>query len=105
MWRMSCARLYYSMLYFIYHTVLATIDSDNIQNVTITEEERANFTCNFSKGDFDNISVFWTMAGGQYDCVTAEEDIGPDSNGCYTTETQSVLLIRNTSSLTPTSSN
>ena len=41
------------------------------------------------------------MDGGQYDCVTAEEDIGADSNGSYTTETQSVLLIRDTSSFTP----
>ena len=80
--------------------VLATIDSD-IQSVTITEKESANFTCNFSKGDLSS-TVYWTVDGEEHrDCVTAEEDIGPDSNGCYTIETQSVLLIRNTSSLTP----
>ena len=77
-----------------------TIDSD-IQSVTITEEESANFTCNFSKGDIHNISVYWTVDSGLYDCVTAEEDIGSDSNECYTTDTQSVLLIRDTSSFTP----
>ena len=71
-----------------------------INYVTITKKESANFTCNFSKRDFDDITVYWTVDGGQYDCVTAEEDIGADSNGCYTTETQSVLLIRNTSSFT-----
>ena len=81
--------------------VLGTIDSD-IQNVTITEEENANFTCKFSKGDVDS-TVYWTVDGREYDCVTAEEDIGADSNGCYTTETQSVLLIRNTSPFTPNS--
>ena len=79
--------------------VLGTIDSD-IQNVTITEEVNANFTCNFSKGDIDS-TVKWRVGGREYDCVTAEEDIGADSNGCYTNETQSVLLIRNSSSFTP----
>ena len=69
-----------------------------INNVTIAEEESANFTCNFSKRDFDDITVYWTVDDGQYDCVTAEEAIGADSNGCYTTKTQSVLLIKNTSS-------
>ena len=79
--------------------MLATIDSD-IQNVNITEGENASFTCNFSKGDVAS-TVEWTVGGGQYDCDTAEEDIEADSNGCYTTETQSVLLIRDTSSFTP----
>ena len=74
--------------------VLATIDND-IQNVTITEGESAQFTCNFSKGDL-NSTVYWTVDGSQYDCVTAEEDIEAGSNGCYTAESQSVLLIRNT---------
>ena len=78
--------------------MLGTIDSD-IQNVTITEEESANFTCNFYKGNVDS-TVYWTVDGGQYDCDTAEEGI---SNRCYTTETQSVLLIRDTSSFTPNS--
>ena len=75
--------------------MLATIDSD-IQNVNITEGENANFTCNFSKGDVPS-TVYWTVGGREYDCVTAE------GVGCYTTETQSVLLIRNTSSFIPNS--
>ena len=80
--------------------VLATIDSD-IQNVNITKGENANFTCNFSEGDVDS-TVKWRVGGHEYDCGTAEEeDIEADSNGCYTTETQSVLLIRDTSSFTP----
>ena len=82
--------------------MLATIDSD-IQNVIITEEENASFTCNFSEGDVDS-TVKWRVGGREYDCVTAEEeDIEADSNGCYTTEIQSVLLIRDTSSFTPDS--
>ena len=77
-----------------------SIDSD-IQNVTITEGENANFTCNFSEEAGDS-TVKWTVDGGrEYDCGTAEEVIGADSNGCYINETQSVLLIRNTSSFTP----
>ena len=43
----------------------------------------------------------WTVGGREYDCGTAEEDIEADSNGCYINETQSVLLIRDTSSFTP----
>ena len=35
------------------------------------------------------------MDDGQYDCVTAEEDIGAGSSGCFTNDTQSVLLVRN----------
>ena len=78
--------------------MLATIDSD-VQNVTITEEQDVNFACNFSKRDV-NITVYWTVDGGQYDCIE-EEDIGSESIECYNTETQSVLLIKNSSSLTP----
>ena len=80
--------------------VLATIDS-HIQSVNITQDESANFMCQFSKRDADDIRVYWTVDGGPYDCVTDEEDIEADSNGCYTTETQSVLMIRDTSSFTP----
>ena len=79
--------------------MLATIDND-IQNVNITKEESAQFTCNFSKGN-QIIDVYWTVEGKrQRDCGSAEEDVEAGSNGCYTTETQSVLLIRNTSSFT-----
>ena len=71
-----------------------------INYVGITVKESANFICNFSTRDFDDITVYWRVDGGQYDCVTTEEDIEADSNGCYTTETQSVLLIRDTSLFT-----
>ena len=76
----------------------ATIDSD-IQSVNITETESANFTCKFSRGDLDS-TVYWTVDCEEYNCIV-EEDIGSESIECYNTETQSVLLIRNTSSLTP----
>ena len=79
--------------------VLGTIDSD-IQGMTITEEESANFTCNFFRGN--QSIVYWTVDDKeQSNCFATEEEIRPDSNGCYTTETRSVLLIRNTSSFTP----
>ena len=84
---------------YTFIAVLTTVD-DNIQSLSITEGESASFTCNFSEGDVDS-TVEWTVGGREYDCGTAEEDIGADSNGCYTTETQSVLLIRNTGSFTP----
>lgn len=33
----------------------------------------------------------------KYDeCGTSEEDIGSDGNGCYTTDTQSIFLLKNT---------
>ena len=91
--------LYSFFSYLLIIAVLATIDSD-IQNVTITEEKNANFTCNFSKGDFDNITVYWTVDGEKRNC-RAEQDVGSETIECYNTETQSVLLIRNTSSFTP----
>ena len=75
---------------------MATIEND-VQNVSIVEGESANFTCNFSKGTVSDIDIDWAVDGDQYDeCGTTEGDTG---NGCYTTEgTQSVLLIRDTSS-------
>ena len=75
---------------------MATIEND-VQTVSIVEGESINFTCNFSKGNVSDIDIDWTVDGVQYDkCGTAEGDTG---NGCYTTEgTQSVLLIRDTSS-------
>ena len=91
--------LYSFFSYLLIIAVLGTIDSD-IQSVTITEEKSANFTCNFSKGDLDNITVYWTVDGEKRNCY-AEEDIGSETIACYNTETQSVLLIRDTSSFTP----
>ena len=82
--------------YLLFIAVLATIDSGNFQDVTITEEESANFTCKFSKGDSDSITVYWTVDGEKRNCH-AGEDVGSETIACYNTETQSVLLIRNTS--------
>ena len=93
------AGLYMRYIPFLPYTILIAVFAI-INYVGITEKESTNFTCNFSKRDFDNITVYWTVDGGQYDCDTAEEDIEADSNGCYTTETQSVLLIRNTGFIT-----
>ena len=75
---------------------MVTIEND-VQNVSIVEGESANFTCKFSKGTMSDIDIDWAVDGDQYDeCGTTEGDTG---NGCYTTEgTQSVLLIRDTSS-------
>ena len=91
------AGLYMHYIPFPPYTILIAVFAI-INYVGITEKESTNFTCNFSKRDFDNITVYWTVDGGQYDCVTAKEDIEADSNGCYTTETQSVLLIRDSGS-------
>ena len=66
-----------------------------IRNVTINGE-CASFTCSFFKGDVDS-NIHWEDKDHEYYCVTAEEVI---SNGCYTTETQSVFLIRNTNAST-----
>ena len=84
----------------LFTAVLASIDRD-IQSVT--EGETANFTCPFSKGDnaSDDFTVYWTVDGVEYDCVNREEDIRLDNIRCYTTETQSDLIIRNTSSYSP----
>ena len=79
--------------------MLGTIDSD-IQNMTITEEENANFTCNFSRGDLDSITVYWTVDGEKRNC-TAEEDVGSETIACYNTDSQSILLIRNTGLFVP----
>ena len=62
--------------------------------MSITEGENVTFTCQFSRRD-NNITIFWRVDDGQYDCVTAEEDIGAGSSGCFTNDTQSVLLVRN----------
>ena len=70
---------------------------NDVQNISIVKGESANFTCNFSKGTMSDIDIDWAVDGDQYDeCGTTEGDTG---NGCYTTEgTQSMLLIRDTSS-------
>lgn len=70
---------------------LATID--NIHNQTVTAGEKANFTCEFSTFENNNIAVFWTVAGGRFDCGTSEQGVTPGDNGCYGDDEQSVLVI------------
>ena len=85
-------------MYFLI-AVLATIEND-IQNVSVLEGERATFTCKFRKENISDIDIDWTVDGDQYDgCGSTEDDIAPDGNGCYTNDTHSVLVLRNTSSL------
>ena len=79
--------------------MLASIEND-IWNVSVMEGEMALFTCAFSKGDISDIDIDWIFNGDQYDeCVSIEEDIAPDGNGCYTNDTHSVLVLKNTDSL------
>ena len=79
--------------------MLASIEND-IWNVSVLEGEMALFTCAFSKGDISDIDIDWIFNGDYYDvCVSTEEDIAPDGNECYTNDTHSVLVLRNTNSL------
>lgn len=78
---------------------MASIE-EGLQDVRIHQGEIAEFTCKFSKGDVLQIDVDWMVGNVKYDdCArgTAEEDLGSDGNGCYTTDTQSVLLLKNNS--------
>ena len=97
-----CEHLFASYIgYHLFTAVLSTIENgieNGIQNVSIPNNgESVTFTCKFSKVTVSDIDIDWTVDGDQYDeCGTTEGDTG---NGCYTTEgTQSVLLIRDTSS-------
>lgn len=67
--------------------------------MSVFEGESATFTCKLSKGSVSDIGVNWIFDGDQYECVSTEDDIAPDGNGCYTNDTRSVLLLRNISSL------
>ena len=79
--------------------VLASIEND-IQSVSIFEAENVTFTCEFLKGTISNIDIDWTVDGDLFDeCGSTVDDIAPDGNGCYTTDTVSVLVLRNTSLL------
>ena len=81
-------------MYFLI-AVLASIE--DIQSVSVLEGGRAIFTCKFFKGDID---IDWTVDCDPFDeCGSTEDDIAPDGNGCYTNDTHSVLVLRNTSSL------
>ena len=68
---------------------------DNIHNQTVTAGEKANFTCEFSTFENNNIVVFWTVADERYDCETSEQGVSPGDNSCYGDDEQSVLVIEN----------
>ena len=79
------------------HAVLATVEGE-IENVSISRGESAEFTCKFSKRDVD-IDINWSVGDVVFDeCGSTEKDIAPDGNGCYTTNTESMLFLGNTSS-------
>ena len=79
--------------------VLATIEND-IQDVSVFAGERATFTCEFRKGSVSDIAINWSVGDILFnECDSTEDDIAPDGNGCYTNDTHSVLVLRNTSSL------
>ena len=79
------------MYFFI--AVLATIEND-IQNVSVFERERATFVCEFGKGSIPDIDINWSVGDIPFnECDSTEDDTTPNSNGCYTNNTHSVLVI------------
>ena len=76
-------------MYFLV-AVLATIEND-IQNVSVVEGKRVTFTCEFRKGDMPYIAINWGLGDMMFD--KCKDDIASDSNGCYTNDTHSVLVI------------
>ena len=79
-------------MYFLI-AVLASIEND-IQDVSVLEGEKVTFTCEFRKGNESDIVINWTVGNIPFnECDSTEDDIAPDSNGCYTNDTHSVLVI------------
>ena len=79
-------------MYFLI-AVLGTIEND-IQNVSVLEEETAMFACEFSKGNISDIDINWSVGDMIFnDCDSTEDDIAPNGNGCYTNGTHSVLVM------------
>ena len=76
-------------MYFL-NAVLATIEND-IQDVSVLEGERATFTCKFRRGNISDIAINWSVGDTLFD--KCKDDIASDSNGCYTNDTHSVLVI------------
>ena len=74
---------------------LATVEGE-IENVSISRGESAEFICKFSKGDVD-INITWSVGDMEFDeCGSTEDDIAPENNWCYTNDTHSVLLLQDT---------
>ena len=75
--------------------VLASIEND-ILSVSVLEGERATFACEFRKGNIPDIDVEWTVDSDQHifdECGSMKEDVASDSNGCYSNDTHSVLVL------------
>jgi hypothetical protein len=77
--------------------VLSSIEGD-IEDVAVGRGKEAEFKCQFSKDNSD-VTVYWTVDGSRYDCVSSVGEIEAGSDGCYTAEFTSHLLIRDTESL------
>ena len=59
--------------------------------MSVLEGERATFTCEFRKGSISDIDINWSVGDILFD--NCKDDIAPNSNGCYTNDTHSVLVI------------
>ena len=66
-------------------------DVDDPQNVSISQSEEAEFTCNFTEGD-NNVTIKWIVGGEEYNC--SEYAIVTDVYNCYTSDSQSVLQLK-----------
>ena len=78
-------------MYFLI-TVLASIEND-FHNVSVLEGERARFACEFRKGNVSDVYVEWTVDSDILVCGSVEKNAALDSNGCYTNDTHSVLVL------------
>ena len=73
--------------------VQATIVNDS-QSMSVVEGEIVTFTCKFRKGNVSDIEINWSVGDILFnECDSMEDDIAPDGNGCYTTGTESVLVL------------
>ena len=74
----------------VWIAVLPTID--DLQDVSVNSGETANFTCQFTKGDSNDVTTYWLVADVRYNCDISESD----PIRCSTNETTSVLQIDDT---------
>jgi hypothetical protein len=76
-------------------TIVLTSIKNEIQDVS-TDGESVTFACEFTRGD-TNITIYWTVAGKQYDCIPIssedERDLRRRNTGCYTNDSTSYLVI------------
>ena len=75
--------------------MLGSIDNE-IHNISITEGERDNFTCQFTSHGND-VRVYWTVGSNvTFECGSLDEGVDPEINGCYGNDGESVLMIQTT---------